>query len=94
MAALVKDVRIVKTLPNHLKKARRRKEIPSFKVPYSASPHFYLHNVLPVLNKHSVVELVVPDGGCLQVVKPLLYSNIYLFIYLDTSKKGEAFTLS
>ncbi|KAJ4833090.1 O-fucosyltransferase 27 [Turnera subulata] len=70
MAALVKDVKIVKTLPNNLKKARRKKEIPSFKVPYAASPYFYLHNVLPVLSKHSVVELVVPDGGCLQAILP------------------------
>lgn len=67
MAALVGDIRVVKTLPKVLKGARRKKEIPSFKVPSSASPYFYLHHVLPVLNKHSVVELVVPDGGCLQV---------------------------
>lgn len=67
MAALGDDIRIVKTLPKDLKGARRKKNIPSFKVQNSASPYFYLHHVLPVLNKHSVVELVVPDGGCLQV---------------------------
>lgn len=67
MAALAKDVNIVKTLPKNLKGARRKKEIPTFNVPHSASPYFYLHHVLPVLNRHSVVELVVSEGGCLQV---------------------------
>lgn len=68
MAALAKDVKIVKTLPKNLKGARKKKEIPTFRVPNSATPYFYLHHVLPVLHKHSVVELVVYDGGCLQVM--------------------------
>ncbi|XP_061948088.1 O-fucosyltransferase 27-like [Populus nigra] len=70
MAALVKDVKVVKTLPQNLKGARRKKKIPSFRVPNSASPYFYLHHVLPVLNKHAVVELVVSEGGCLQAILP------------------------
>ncbi|KAK8694354.1 hypothetical protein V6N13_071908 [Hibiscus sabdariffa] len=70
MAALAKDVNIVKTLPKSLKSARRNKEIPVFRVPYAASPYYYLHNVLPILIKHSVVELVVSDGGCLQAILP------------------------
>ncbi|WCJ25497.1 O-fucosyltransferase family protein [Euphorbia peplus] len=70
MTALAKDVKVVKTLPKDLKGARRKKKIPSFKVPRSASPYFYLHQVLPVLTKHLVVELVVPDGGCLQAILP------------------------
>ncbi|RAL40822.1 hypothetical protein DM860_008520 [Cuscuta australis] len=70
MAALAKDVKIVKTLPKNLKGARRKKEIPSFRVAHSASPHFYLHHVLPVLTHHSVVELIVSDGGCLQSTLP------------------------
>ncbi|XP_073123999.1 O-fucosyltransferase 27 [Henckelia pumila] len=70
MVALAEDVKVVKTLPKDLKGARRKKKIPSFKVSKSASPYFYLHHVLPVLNMHSVVELVVPDGGCLQAVLP------------------------
>ncbi|KAL0343756.1 UNVERIFIED_CONTAM: O-fucosyltransferase 27 [Sesamum angustifolium] len=70
IAALAEYIRIVKTLPKDLKGARRKKEIPSFKVPNSASPYFYLHHVLPVLSRHSVVELVVPDGGCLQALLP------------------------
>lgn len=67
MVALAEDVKVVKTLPKDLKGARRKKKIPSFKLSKSASPYFYLQKVLPVLNMHSVVELVVPDGGCLQV---------------------------
>lgn len=62
----------MKTLPKNLKGARRTKKIPMFRVSSSASPYFYLHNVLPVLNKHSVVELVISDGGCLQVVSAFI----------------------
>ncbi|EPS74666.1 hypothetical protein M569_00088, partial [Genlisea aurea] len=70
MAALKNDVKILKTLPKDLKGARRKKEIPSFKVSKSAPPYFYLHRVLPMLFKHSVVELIVSDGGCLQALLP------------------------
>lgn len=70
MVALAKDIKVVKTLPKHLKVGRRKKKIPVFKVSYSASPYFYLHRVLPILTMHSVVELVVYDGGCLQAILP------------------------
>ncbi|XAR51612.1 hypothetical protein NMG60_11006288 [Bertholletia excelsa] len=70
IAALANDIKIVKSLPKNLKGARKKKEIPSFRVSYSTSPYFYLHHVLPVLSKHSVVELVVSDGGCLQAILP------------------------
>ncbi|GMH20637.1 hypothetical protein Nepgr_022478 [Nepenthes gracilis] len=70
MVALAKDVDIVKTLPKNLKEARRKKAIPIYRVPHSASPHFYLHQVLPMLRKHSVVELIVSDGGCLKAILP------------------------
>ncbi|CAI9109920.1 OLC1v1009849C1 [Oldenlandia corymbosa var. corymbosa] len=70
IAALAKDVKVVKTLPRILKWTRRKKEIPSFPVAASASPNFYLRHVLPVLSKHSVVELVISDGGALQAVLP------------------------
>ncbi|OIW07269.1 hypothetical protein TanjilG_08384 [Lupinus angustifolius] len=68
--SLAKDVKVVRTLPKHLKGARRKKEIPVFKVPHSASPYYYFRHVLPVLKRHSVVELVVSDGGCLQATLP------------------------
>ncbi|CAN4115534.1 unnamed protein product [Withania somnifera] len=70
IAALAKDAKIVKTLPKDLKGARRKKEIPSFKVPHGTSLYFYLHHVLPMLTKHSVVELLVSNGGCLQSILP------------------------
>ncbi|KAG7036773.1 hypothetical protein SDJN02_00393 [Cucurbita argyrosperma subsp. argyrosperma] len=70
ITALLRDVKIVKTLPRNLKGARRKKEIPRFKAPYLASPYFYWRHVLPVLKKHLVVELVVSDGGCMQAVLP------------------------
>lgn len=82
--SLAKDVKVIRTLPKYLKGARRKKEIPSFKVPYSASPFYYLHHVLPVLKKHSVVELVVSNGGCLQVKTTYgscSRSIIFIFIF-------------
>ena len=68
IAALAKDVNITRTLPKNIKEARKKKAVPLYSVPSSASPYFYLHQVLPMLRKHSVVELVVSDGGCLQVM--------------------------
>ncbi|XP_031109151.1 O-fucosyltransferase 27-like isoform X1 [Ipomoea triloba] len=70
MEALAKDITIVKALPPNLRDARIKKKIPSFRVPFSASPYYYLHHVLPVLTQRSVVELVVYDGGCLQTQLP------------------------
>ncbi|XP_015962598.1 O-fucosyltransferase 27 [Arachis duranensis] len=68
--SLAKDVKVVRTLPKDLKGARRKKEIPVFRVPYAASPSYYLLRVLPVLKKHSVVEIVISEGGCLQSILP------------------------
>ncbi|KAK9114849.1 hypothetical protein Syun_021646 [Stephania yunnanensis] len=70
IAALAKDVIVVKTLPKNLKWARRKKEIPSFRTVRTASPNYYRHHVLPVLKRHGVVELVISDGGCLQAILP------------------------
>lgn len=67
MAALAKDVMVVKALSKQLKEERRKKNIPAFKVPFAASPYYYQHRVLPILKKHRVVELLVSEGGCLQV---------------------------
>lgn len=86
-AALAKDINVVKTLPKSLKWARRKKEIPSFRVPYAASPYFYLHNVLPMLIKHSVVELVVSEGGGLQVTILTIFieymARFYFFFFFN-----------
>ncbi|KAK4755297.1 hypothetical protein SAY87_009054 [Trapa incisa] len=66
ISALAKDVKIIRTLPKNIKGARREEKIQLIRVPYQVYPYFYLHHVLPVLNKHSVVELVINNGGCLQ----------------------------
>lgn len=88
IVSLAKDVKIVRTLPKYLKGARRKKEIPVFKVPYSASPFYYLRHVLPILKKHSVVELVVSNGGCLQVTT-IYDSHIRLVIFAYQSSCSE-----
>lgn len=75
MAALEKDINIVRTLPKSLKWARKKKAIPVFRVPYLASPYYFLHHVLPILVKHSVVELVVSHGGCLEVMRVPIFSH-------------------
>lgn len=67
MATLANDISTVKTLPETIKGAIRKKEIPSFKVFNSQSPYYYLHHFLPALIHHFVDELVIADGGCLQV---------------------------
>lgn len=69
IAALAKDVMVVKTLPKQLKVAKRNNDVPVFTVRFSTSPDFYLKSVLPMLKRHSIVEILVPDGGCLQVSK-------------------------
>lgn len=79
MTSLANDITIVKTLPKSLKGARRKKEIPSFKVANSQSPYYYLHHVFSVLKRHSVVELVVSDGGCLQVIFFTTFSVLFSF---------------
>ncbi|XP_010247139.1 PREDICTED: uncharacterized protein At1g04910 [Nelumbo nucifera] len=70
VAALSNDVVIVKSLPDSLKEARKRKEIPTFKLKSSASPNFYINEVLPKLKKARVVGLVLANGGCLQSILP------------------------
>ncbi|KAI7747252.1 hypothetical protein M8C21_018567, partial [Ambrosia artemisiifolia] len=89
MAALANDITVVKTLPKSLKGARRKKEIPSFKVGNSQSPYYYVHHVLPALKRHSVVELVVSDGGCLQ--KKKMKTNLCCLLYLDIDTSSDSF---
>ncbi|KAK8545526.1 hypothetical protein V6N13_066805 [Hibiscus sabdariffa] len=68
--SLKNDVNIVKTLPEYLKAARKRSEFPIFKPQNSASPNFYVREVLPKLKKAKVVGLIITDGGCLQSILP------------------------
>lgn len=57
----------MKSLPPMLKEARKRKEFPTFKPKKSASPDYYIKELLPELKKAKVIGLVLMDGGCLQV---------------------------
>ncbi|GJS43942.1 embryo sac development arrest 30-like protein isoform X1, partial [Tanacetum coccineum] len=66
ITSLKNDVIIVKSLPPKLKEARKRKELLTFKPKKSASPDYYIKEVLPELTKSKVIGLVVMDGGCLQ----------------------------
>ncbi|POO00241.1 GDP-fucose protein O-fucosyltransferase [Trema orientale] len=70
VASLTNDILIVKSLPENLKAARRRNAFPTFKPKTSASPKFYIKEVLPALKKAKVVGLVITDGGCLQSILP------------------------
>ncbi|CAI0433075.1 unnamed protein product [Linum tenue] len=70
IASLKNDVRIVKTLPENLKAARKRNEFPVFKPKSSATPSFYIKEILPKLKKSKVVGLILADGGCMQSVLP------------------------
>ncbi|KAK8542919.1 hypothetical protein V6N12_015495 [Hibiscus sabdariffa] len=68
--SLKNDVNIVKTLPKYLKPAGKRSEFPIVKPQNSASPNFYVKEVLPKLKKAKVVGLIITDGGCLQSILP------------------------
>ncbi|KAI3868798.1 hypothetical protein MKW92_012219 [Papaver armeniacum] len=70
IAALAKDVIVVKSLPNNLKDARKSNKFPIFKPKSSATPNFYIKDVLPKLRKNKVVGLVLTDGGGLQSILP------------------------
>ncbi|KAF2288202.1 hypothetical protein GH714_004964 [Hevea brasiliensis] len=70
IASLKKDVIVVKSLPDNLKAARKRNEFPTFKPKSTASPNFYIKEILPKLKKAKVIGLVLADGGCLQSILP------------------------
>ena len=72
IAALTNDVIVVKSLPKSLKEARKRKNITTFSPKNSASPTFYIREVLPKLKQAKVIGLVITEGGCLQVREYLL----------------------
>jgi hypothetical protein len=67
IVSLKNDVIIVKSLPENLKAGRRRSEFPTFRPKSSASPKYYIEEILPKLKKARVIGLILTDGGCLQV---------------------------
>ncbi|KAL0903612.1 hypothetical protein M5K25_028003 [Dendrobium thyrsiflorum] len=70
IAALSNDVVILKSLPDNLKRERKIKKYPTFSIRYSASPGFYIKEVLPKLKLSKVVGLLIADGGCLESILP------------------------
>ncbi|KAG4135753.1 hypothetical protein ERO13_D08G235900v2 [Gossypium hirsutum] len=75
IASLKNDVNIIKSLPEYFKSARRRSEFPTFKPKSSASPNYYVKEILPSLKKAKVVGLIIMDGGCLQPILPPILSE-------------------
>ena len=67
IASLTNDVIVVKNFPASFKAARKRNELPLYRPKKSASPSFYIKEILPRLKKHKVLGFIVTDGGCLQV---------------------------
>lgn len=63
------DVIIAKTLPESLMERRKRNEFPTFRPTSSASPNFYIQELLPKLKKSKVIGLIISNGGALQVFK-------------------------
>ncbi|KAJ1385039.1 GDP-fucose protein O-fucosyltransferase [Sesbania bispinosa] len=57
IAYLKNDVIIAKTLPESLMERRKRNEVPTFKPTSSASPNFYVKDILPKLKKSKVLLL-------------------------------------
>ncbi|MQL73603.1 hypothetical protein Taro_005965, partial [Colocasia esculenta] len=70
IAALTNDVIVVKSLPKSLKEARKQNKFPIISPEYSASPSFYLNEVLPKLKRSKVIGFVITGGGCLQSILP------------------------
>uniref|UniRef100_A0A7N0RI61 O-fucosyltransferase family protein n=1 Tax=Kalanchoe fedtschenkoi TaxID=63787 RepID=A0A7N0RI61_KALFE len=70
ITSLTNDIKIIKILPDSLKAARKRNEFHIFKPANSASPRYYIKDVLPELKKSKVIGLVVSKGGCLQSILP------------------------
>lgn len=70
IAAVSNDLLVVKSLPSDLKEARKKTKFPTFSPHNSASPDFYLSEVLPKLKASKVVRLMITDGGCLESVLP------------------------
>ncbi|KAK6942484.1 GDP-fucose protein O-fucosyltransferase [Dillenia turbinata] len=70
IASLTNDVIVVKNFPESFKAARKRNELPLYRPKKSASPGFYIKEILPRLKKHKVLGFIVTDGGCLQSILP------------------------
>ncbi|KAJ3671597.1 hypothetical protein LUZ60_007676 [Juncus effusus] len=75
ISALSNDIIIVKTLPTHLKEARKKTKFPTFSTKGSETLDFYLQNVLPKLKQSKAIGLIVSTGGCLESILPASMSE-------------------
>ncbi|KAG9458928.1 hypothetical protein H6P81_003436 [Aristolochia fimbriata] len=75
VAALANDVLVVRKLPQNLQDARKRKKFSTFSPKNSATPDFYIRNVLPKLKKSNVIGLLISEGGILQSILPSAMSE-------------------
>lgn len=64
---------IVHGLPKDLREARKKIKFPTISPRNSATPEYYITEVLPRLVKSKVLGIIVNGGNCLQVSsKPML----------------------
>ncbi|CAD6241595.1 unnamed protein product [Miscanthus lutarioriparius] len=68
--ALSSDVVIVHGLPKDLREARKKIKFPTVSPRNSATPEYYIKEVLPRLIKSKVHGIIVNGGNCLQSILP------------------------
>jgi hypothetical protein len=68
--ALSNDVAIVRGLPKDLREARKKIKFPTVSPRNSATPEYYMTEVLPRLVKSKVIGIIVNGGNCLKSILP------------------------
>ncbi|CAL4948500.1 unnamed protein product [Urochloa decumbens] len=68
--ALSNDVAVVRGLPKDLREARKKIKFPTVSPRNSATPEYYITQVLPRLVKSKVIGVIVNGGNCLQSILP------------------------
>ncbi|BAF16473.2 Os05g0132500 [Oryza sativa Japonica Group] len=70
ISALSSDVAIVRGLPKDLREARKKIKFPTVSPKNSATPEYYVTEVLPKLSKSKVIGIIINGGKCLQSILP------------------------
>jgi len=78
--ALSSDVVIVHGLPKDLREARKKIKFPTVSPRNSATPEYYIKEVLPRLVKSKVHGIIVNGGNCLQVSSMPMLTLFCFFI--------------
>ena len=85
---------IVRGLPKDLREARKKIKFPTVSPRNSATPEYYMTEVLPRLVKSKVIGIIVNGGNCLKVSsKPTLNLFCFLF-YFESELKAFPFLQS